>query len=166
MTGKQERFVAEYLIDLNATQAAIRAGYSPKVAGQQGFENLKKPEIAEAISKGKARQLNDADLSAVRTLQELKHVAYSDIGDIFNDAGQLQMIKSLPREVRAVISSVKVVKKNLVTGDGVMDDIHEVKIWDKMKAIEMAMKHFGLLAEKVDHSGEVSMRWLEPAERS
>jgi len=49
LTDKQQRFVAEYLIDLNATQAAIRAGYSEKTAGSVGGENLKKPEIAKAI---------------------------------------------------------------------------------------------------------------------
>ena len=49
LTAKQERFVAEYMVDLNATQAAIRAGYSEKTAGATGHENLKKPEIAKAI---------------------------------------------------------------------------------------------------------------------
>jgi len=54
MTPKQQRFVEEYLVDLNATQAAIRAGYSEKTAGQVGGENLKKPEIAAAIQEQRA----------------------------------------------------------------------------------------------------------------
>lgn len=65
LTDKQQRFVAEYLIDLNATQAAIRAGYSEKTAGSVGGENLKKPEIAKAIqaamSKRTERTQVDAD---------------------------------------------------------------------------------------------------------
>ena len=57
LSAKQARFVAEYLIDLNATQAAIRAGYSRRAAEQQAYKNLRKPEIARAISAGKAKQL-------------------------------------------------------------------------------------------------------------
>lgn len=56
LTPKQQRFVDEYLIDLNATQAAIRAGYSPKTAGQIGEQNLKKLEIQAAIQKAQAER--------------------------------------------------------------------------------------------------------------
>ena len=59
MTPKQERFVAEYLLDMNATAAAIRAGYSRKSASAIGNENLRKPEISEAIKKA-LRETNDA----------------------------------------------------------------------------------------------------------
>lgn len=65
LTGKQQRFVDEYLVDLNATQAAIRAGYSEKTAGSIGEENLKKPDIAAAIqqemNKRSERTKVDAD---------------------------------------------------------------------------------------------------------
>lgn len=71
LTPKQERFVAEYLIDLNATQAAIRAGYSEKTAGQAGFENLKKPEIADAIAAKAGKTAEKLDLSAERVLRGL-----------------------------------------------------------------------------------------------
>jgi phage terminase small subunit len=64
LTPKQTRFVEEYLVDLNATQAAIRTGYSRGSAEQQAYENLRKPEIAQAITAGKARQLEAAQLSA------------------------------------------------------------------------------------------------------
>ncbi len=56
LTAKQARFVAEYLIDLNATQAAIRAGYSEKTASETGYENLRKPQIAEAVQKALAER--------------------------------------------------------------------------------------------------------------
>lgn len=71
LTPKQERFVAEYLIDLNATQAAIRAGYSEKTAGQVGFENLRKPEIADAIAAKAGKTAEKLDLSAERVLRGL-----------------------------------------------------------------------------------------------
>ncbi len=63
LTPKQERFVSEYLIDLNATQAAIRAGYSPKAARQVGCENLTKPDIASAVEAGRAKVIAKAEMT-------------------------------------------------------------------------------------------------------
>lgn len=71
LTPKQERFVSEYLIDLNATQAAIRAGYSEKTARQAGSENLSKPDIAEAIAAKADKAAEKLDLSAERVLRGL-----------------------------------------------------------------------------------------------
>lgn len=72
MTPKQEAFVREYLIDLNATQAAIRAGYSEKTAHATGHENLSKPEIAAAITKAKTERAAKLDIDALWVLQEAK----------------------------------------------------------------------------------------------
>lgn len=71
LTDKQQRFVAEYLVDLNATQAAIRAGYSEKTARQVASENLSKPDIAEAIAAKAAERTAAIDLSAERVLRGL-----------------------------------------------------------------------------------------------
>jgi phage terminase small subunit len=159
LTPKQERFVAEYLIDLNATQAAIRAGYSKKTAEQQGYENLRKPEIAAAVSAGKSRQLDLADLSAVRVLEELRRLGFSDLAVAFDDQGSLLPIRQVPIETRAALASVKVTKKNLTAGDGKTEDVVELRLWDKPRALESLAKHFGLLKENVAHSGEVRIRW-------
>lgn len=72
MTPKQKRFVAEYLIDLNATQAAIRAGYSKKTAYSIGDENLKKPEIAAAIAEGQARIADKAEITQDWLVEEFR----------------------------------------------------------------------------------------------
>jgi phage terminase small subunit len=71
LNQRQRRFVAEYLIDLNATQAAIRAGYSEKTARSVGSENLTKPDIAAAISAGVRKQSERADISAQDVLNGL-----------------------------------------------------------------------------------------------
>jgi phage terminase small subunit len=85
---KQRRFVAEYLIDQNATQAASRAGYSVKTASAIGHENLRKPQIAQAISKG-VRMLLDRPLSeAEKVIAEVKGIAHSDIRVLAN--GQIR----------------------------------------------------------------------------
>lgn len=81
LTGKQKRFVEEYLVDLNATQAAIRAGYREKTAGQIGFENLKKPEIQEAVAKAIQERQARTEITQDRVLSELGRVAFADADD-------------------------------------------------------------------------------------
>lgn len=70
LTAKQQRFVEEYLLDLNATQAAVRAGYSERTAKQQGTENLAKPAIAEAISKAQAKRSERTQIDADYVLRQ------------------------------------------------------------------------------------------------
>jgi phage terminase small subunit len=150
MTAKQTRFVAEYLIDLNATQAAIRAGYSANTAEQQAYENLRRPEIAQTVAVGKATQLEQAHLSAARVLEEYRRDGFSDIGALLDEAGRPKPLKDLPPDVRAAIASVKVTKKNLTVGDGVTEDVVELKLWDKTRALNDLEKHFALLVERVE----------------
>ncbi len=157
---KHARFVAEYLKDLNATQAAIRAGYSAKTANQQGPRLLVDAGIASAVAEGKARQLASADLSASRTLEEMRRLAFSDIRKLFDSDGNLRPVHTLDDETAACVASLEVVKKNLAAGDGVTDTVHKLKVWDKTRNLEMLAKHFGLLVDKLEHSGGVDMRWL------
>lgn len=160
LTDKQQRFVAEYLKDLNATQAAIRTGYSPKTAQEQGSRLLSNAMIAQAVSDGAAKRLDRAELTAVRVLEEMRRIAFSDIQGLFDAAGNLKPIHELTPDQAAAIASIEVVKKNVAAGDGQVDTIHKIKVWDKPKVLDMLGKHFGLLIEKVEHSGEVACRWL------
>lgn len=147
LTLKQERFIAEYLVDLNATQAAIRAGYSPDTAGKIGFENLQKPEITDEIAIAQAKQLGKTDLTASRVLEELRRLSFSNVQDLFDEFGNLRPIHTLTREQAACIASLEVVKKNAEAGDGQIDVIHKVKVWDKTRSLEMVAKHFKLLTD-------------------
>ena len=166
MTPKQARFVAEYLIDLNATQAAIRAGYSAKTAQVQGSRLLSNAMVAAAVATGKGRQLATADLSAVRVLEELRRLALVDLRGFFDDAGNLKAIKDLTAEQGAALASFEIIKKNAEAGDGIIDTVHKVKVWDKPRALEMLAKHFGLLIEKIDHMGSLAFRWQTPDEKA
>ena len=85
LTPKQRAFIDEYLVDLNATQAAIRAGYSSDTAGSIGHENLKKPEIAAAIAERKAKRSEDAADRASRAARRLEDIALMDLGDSMKD---------------------------------------------------------------------------------
>ena len=150
------RFVNAYVETLNGTKAAIVAGYSEHSAHSTSSRLLKKTKIQEMI----ASRLAESELSSARTLREIGRVAYADVGEIFDENGNLLSVKQLPEHVRAAIASVKVVKKNLVTGDGETDDIHEVKLWDKVKALEMAAKYLKLLDDNRDTNVVLQVTWI------
>jgi phage terminase small subunit len=162
LTPKQARFVAEYLKDLNATQAAARAGYSAKTANQQGSRLLANVGVAQAIAAGKAKQLESADISATRILEEMKRIALVDVRSFFDEHGNAKAIKDLGPDQGAALGGFEVLIKNAKAGDGVTDTIHKFKLWDKPKVLEMFCKHFGLLEEKVHHSGEITVSWEQP----
>jgi phage terminase small subunit len=152
---KQARFVAEYLIDLNATQAAIRSGYSPNVAAQQGAENLRKPYIAAAIQAGQRAQLEAAGVSKARLLQELRRIALSRVTDYFDPlTGAAQQPRALGADAGAALAAFEVVIKNAEAGDDHTDTIYKFKLWDKVRAIELYMKHYGMLVERIELKDE------------
>ncbi|HZW06307.1 MAG TPA: terminase small subunit, partial [Phycisphaerales bacterium] len=161
LTPKQARFVAEYLKDLNATQAAIRAGYSAATAEQQGSRLLRNAQVFAAVADGKAKQLAKADLSATRVLEEMRRVAFSNVQDLFDANGRLKGIHELTTEQAATIASLEVIVKNAEAGDGHQDVVHKLKVWDKPRVLEMLGKHFGLLVERLEHQGELRISWEE-----
>jgi phage terminase small subunit len=152
------------LIDLNATQAAIRTGYSPKTADVQGPRLLGNVRLAAAIAEGKARQLEAADLSAAQVLAATQCIAFSDIAETIDELGHLRAIHTLPKHVRLAIKSIKVTKKNLTPGDGLQEDVVELEFWDKLKALHMFCQHFGLLRERLEVTGQLSL--LEKVNRA
>jgi Terminase small subunit len=115
--------------------------------------------IAAAIAAGKARQLEKAELTAVATLEEIRRVGFSDIGALYDEAGRMKPLRNIAPAVRAAIASVKSTKKNLTVGDGTQEEVVEVRLWDKLRALEIAAKHFALLTDRLDHGGDIVIRW-------
>jgi phage terminase small subunit len=150
LTDKHARFVAEYLIDANATQAAIRAGYSQKTARQQGQRLLTNVDIKAAIRRRQARVEAEAEVSAAATLRELGRIGYFDIGELFRPDGSIIPIHKLPRAVRAAVSRVEIVLKNATAGDDKIDRVLKVWTHDKTPALTQLGKHFGLFVEKIE----------------
>ena len=172
MTPKQERFVSEYLVDLNATQAAIRAGYSEKTAQEIGAENLSKPMIAEAIAAKTAKQLEKVDMTATDVLRAIqRHVkadGQADARDLFDQDSNLKSIKTLSGPAAMNIGGFDVVKQNVKSGDGVVDTVIKVKIRDQSRYVEMGAKYFKLLTDvlQVTTDEDVVQRILQRRKRA
>jgi phage terminase small subunit len=153
LNPRQARFVAEYLIDLNAGAAAIRAGYSPHTAETCGPRLLRNAQIAAAVAEGKAKQLKSADLTASRVLEEIRRLALSDVRGLFDEQGNLKPVHTLTDEQAAAIGGIEVKQQRSADGER-MDSIVKVKVWDKSKNLEMLAKHFALLTEKIELTGK------------
>jgi phage terminase small subunit len=164
LTPKQQRFVGEYLIDLNASAAAIRAGYSAKAANQTGPRMLVNAGVAEAVKLGKAEHLARTELTADRVLAELGRIAFSNITNLFDEKGNFRPIHTLTAEQAAAIGAFEVIKKNAEAGDGRIDVIHKIRMLDKVRALEILAKYFGLLTERVEHGGNIVIRWQDSSD--
>lgn len=151
MTKKQKRFVEEYLIDLNATQAAIRAGYSPDTAQQMGSENLSKPVIKNAIDKAIADQSRRTGINQDRVIQEIAKMAFLNPVDVI-DMDEATIKGEANRDDTACIASVKV---KVIPGEGGNITEREVKTYDKLKALELLGKHLGMFTDKLKMEGNL-----------
>jgi phage terminase small subunit len=118
LTTRQERFVEEYLIEPNATKAAIRAGYSAKTAESIGHENLRKPKISEKLEKARAERAERCALSADWVVEELRKLASSNMGDYMKPTpeGNPRLdFSDLTRDQTGVISHVKLSRDGTIT---------------------------------------------------
>jgi phage terminase small subunit len=110
LTPKQSMFVKEYLVDLNATQAAIRAGYSAKTAGSVGNENLQKPEIATAIQAAMDKRSQKTEITAEYVLTGIKNVTErcADEGDNHNPQAALKGYELLGKHLKLFTDKIEV----------------------------------------------------------
>ena len=165
ITPKQERFVEQYLIDLNATQAAIRAGYSRKTAKQQASRLLTNVDLAAAIAAGKERLAAKAELTAKRVLEELRRIAFCDARQFFTPDGKMKPSSEWSEEQGSQLAGFEAIVGNVSNQDGHTDTIHKIELVDKIGALTLLAKFFGLLTEKVQVAGQIVFRWQEPGER-
>ena len=147
LTAKQKRFCEEYLIDLNATQAAIRAGYSPESAADIGSDNMQKTEIKAEIDKQMAERSKRTGITQDRVLEELGKIAFCNPADLIN-LKDATMLDAADRMDTAAIASVKV--KEIPTRDGETITEREIRMTDKLRALELCGKHVGLFKNDED----------------
>ena len=145
MTVKRHRFVAEYLVDLNATQAAIRAGYAKKGAKDQAYQLMQLPEVAQAIEQAMGERNKRLQVDADYVLQRLTQIDQLDLADIFDLDGKLMPIRQWPLIWRQMVKEV-----DMKTG--------KVKFHDKLRALELIGKHVNVNAfrEQVNHTGNIN----------
>jgi phage terminase small subunit len=151
LNAKITRFVAEYLIDLNATQAAVRAGYSERTAYAQGSRLLKDAEVSAAVAAGMQARAERTAITQDRVLEELAVVGFSSVWDyqIDEDGNVTLDAAARPESIRAV-ASIKRKRRTIPRDDG--DDIVEVeteiRLWDKPGVLRLAGQHLGMFTEK------------------
>ena len=156
LTAKQKKFVEEYLIDLNATQAAIRAGYSTESAKEIGCENLTKPNVKNEIDKAMAERSRRTGINQDRVLRELAKIAFVNPNDVINfrDA----TVKMTSEENLAAIASIKVKEMPGEYGNATE---REVKLYDKLRALDLLGRHLGMFKDKIEINGDMGVKIVD-----
>ncbi|HEP6279826.1 TPA: terminase small subunit [Burkholderia vietnamiensis] len=154
LTAKQQCFVNEYLIDLNATAAARRAGYSVKTADRIGPELLGKTWVAAAISAGKAERADRMKIDAAYVVQRLVEIDRMDVLDILTDDMALKPVSEWPMVWRQYLSGFDLAEMFDGTGDAreMVGIMKKIKWPDKVKNLELLGRHFGIFNDKLELS--------------
>lgn len=145
LTEKQRLFVEEYLIDLNATQAAIRAGYSAKTADVQGSRMLGNVKVQQAIAEAMAKRSKRTGVNQDRVVLELAKLAFVKMTDLVDSEGRIKT--NATDDDLSCIESIKYKESDNEFGGSVE---REVKISSKLKALELLGKHLGMWNDKLD----------------
>lgn len=155
LTPRQAAFCAEYVVDLNGAQAALRAGYAAdpdrnnQQARNQAAELLKKPHVRAEIQRLMDERSKRTRITADRVLEELALIAFGSTRGLFDDSGRLLKPHEWDPDVATAIAAVEVVTRNL--GEGEVEHVAKIKQWDKVKALELLAKHLKLLTDRVEH---------------
>lgn len=146
------RFVDEYMLDQNATQAAIRAGYSPASAATTGYRLLKDAEICAEISRRTSQRSTSLGITADRIMQEYARLALLDPLDLFNADGSMKALKDIPEDARRAIGGLEIRElKDIETPDGLIAaTLKKIKLIDKKGALDSLAKILGMLKEQVE----------------
>lgn len=145
LTDKQARFVQEYLIDLNMTQAAIRAGYSVKTADVQGSRLLGNVKVQQAIGEAMAQRARRTGVTQDRVVLELAKLAFVKMTDIVDANGEIRADAEDDD-----LACVEYIKHKHSTNEFGESDESEIKIASKLKALQLLGKHLGMWSDKVD----------------
>lgn len=149
LTAKQKRFCDEYLIDLNATQAAIRAGYSPKTACEQASRLLANVKIQNEIAIEMAERSKRTGINQDRVLMEIAKMAFVNIDDVI-DLDTAKVKQTATKEDLACIQSVKIKPTEFGTE-------REIKLCDKKSNLELLGKHLGMFKDKVELEADMDL---------
>ena len=147
---RQIKFVEEYIKSLNATDAAIKAGYSEKTARSQGSRLLTNVDIQKAIQQAKIERQERANIDADYVLKRLVEIDQMDVLDIMGDDGNVKPLRDWPKIWRQYISNIETISMD--DGEGWLK---KIKWPDKVKNLELLGKHVsvGAFKDKIEHTG-------------
>ncbi|EAA8256864.1 terminase small subunit [Salmonella enterica] len=152
LTDKQELFAREYLKDLNATQAAIRAGYSEKTANEQASRLLANVNVQSFVAELKATRIEQTGIDAAYVLRRLVEIDQMDVLDILLSNGELKPIKDWPKTWRTTLSGIDVTE----TAGDTPGLLKKIKWPDKVKNLELLGKHVTVQAFKEQTATEIT----------
>ena len=154
---RQIKFVEEYIKSLNATDAAIKAGYSEKTARSQGSRLLTNVDIQKAIQQAKAEREERTKIDADYILKRLVEIDQMDVLDIMDDDGNVKPLRDWPKIWRQYISNIETISMD--DGEGWLK---KIKWPDKVKNLELLGRHVsvGAFKDKVEHSGKLEIQSL------
>ena len=154
LTAKQQKFVDEYLIDLNATQAAIRAGYKKtEYTDTNANKLLENTRIREAVDKSMAERSRRTGINQDRVIQELARIAFVNPQNVINSEDASIRTDDTEDDL-ACVQSVKVKTMDGEKGSSVE---REVRLNDKMRALELLGKHLGMFKDKVELDADMDL---------
>lgn len=166
LTEQQEKFALEYLVDLNARQAAIRAGYSEKTAASQASRLLTNVNIQKLISEGRKKLAHKTEITVERILTEYARIAFMDIRDAYTEDGKLKPIQDMPKDVAAAISGIDF--EAMFEGSGEdktrVGDLVKIRLSDKTKALDSLSRHLGMFNDQLFVRGLIGHTRLPDAE--
>ena len=156
LTDRQQAFVNEYLIDLNATQAAIRAGYSAKTADTQAARLLVNVKVAEALREAKAVRCEKTQINAVYVLNRLAEIDQLDVADILDGTGTFLPVLEWPKVWRQTISGIDI--QEMISGD-TESVVRKIKWPDKLRNLELLGKHVDVNAfrDQLEVTGNITL---------
>ena len=159
LTPKQAEFVRQYLVDLNATQAAIRAGYSEKTAYRIGAELLQKTSVAEAIAAAQAKREQRTEITADRVVAELAKIAFADPRELMEWGPEGVKLKDSADLTEGQAAAIAGVSENITQNGSSL----KLKRHDKVKALELLGRHLGMFTDKVKNeiSGGLEIKWQD-----
>lgn len=144
-SDRQEQFCQEYLVDLNATQAYLRTGYTPKNVSQCASMLLSRPHVRARVDELLAQRAARTGVNQDRVIRELARIAFLDPTELA-DINKGTILDDTTEDDRAAIASVKV-----KSGEDYTE--REIRFADKLKALELLGKHLGMFTDKVDITG-------------
>lgn len=148
LTPKEQQFVGEFLVDLNATQAAIRAGYSKRTARFIACEVLEKPRVQAALQAAIEARSRRTQVSADRVLLELSRVGFADPRRVLKADGTLLALKEWPDDIAAAVASIEFTSRK--GADGVLEQIAKLRFWNKPEALHLIGRHLAMFHDGKD----------------